>query len=72
MLLKKKNTGVGYHFFLQGIFATWGLNPCLLHWQVDSLPLSYLGSPVGWIMAPEDPNPWHLCMLRYMTESLQM
>ena len=23
----------------------WGLNPCLLHWQADSLPLSHQGSP---------------------------
>ena len=22
-------------------------NPCLLHWQVDSLPLSYQGKPIG-------------------------
>ena len=22
-----------------------GLNPCLLHWQEDSLPLSHQGSP---------------------------
>ena len=28
-----KNTGVGWHFFLQGIFLTQELNPCLLHWQ---------------------------------------
>ena len=27
-----KNTGVGCHFFLQGIFPTQGLNPHLLHW----------------------------------------
>ena len=43
-----KNTGVGYHFLLQGIFLTQGLNPCLLHllhWQVDSLLLSHLGRP---------------------------
>ena len=40
-----KNTGVGCYFFIQGIFLTQGLNPHLLHWQVDSLPLSYLGSP---------------------------
>ena len=40
-----KNTGVGCHFFLQGILSTQGLNPCLLHWQADSLPLSHLGSP---------------------------
>ena len=39
-----KNTGVGCHSF-QGVFLTQGLNPGLLHWQVDSLPLSHLGSP---------------------------
>ena len=41
-----KNTGVGYHFLLQGISPTQGLNLCLLHWQADSLPLSYPGSQV--------------------------
>ena len=38
-----KNTAVGCHFLLQGIFPTQGSNLCLLcllHWQVDSLPLS--------------------------------
>ena len=40
-----KNTGVGCHFLLQGIFLTQGSNPGVLHWQVDSLPLSHLGSP---------------------------
>ena len=30
---------MGCHFLLQGIFPTQGSNPCLLHWQVDSLPL---------------------------------
>ena len=39
-----KNTGVGSHSLLQGIFLTQGSNPCLLHWQEDSLPLSHLGS----------------------------
>ena len=37
-----KNTGVGCHAFLQGIFPTQGSNLCLLcllHWQVGSLPL---------------------------------
>ena len=29
--------------FSGGIFPTQGLNPGLLHWQVDSLPLSHLG-----------------------------
>ena len=40
-----KNTGVGCHFLFLGIFLTQGSNPCLLHWQLDSLPLSHLGSP---------------------------
>ena len=34
-----KNTGVNCHFLLQGIFLTQRSNPCLLHWQVCSLPL---------------------------------
>ena len=28
-----------------GIFPDQGLNQCLLHWQVDSLPLCHQGSP---------------------------
>ena len=40
-----KNTGESWHFLLQGIFPTQGSNLCLLHWQVDSLLLSHLGSP---------------------------
>ena len=40
-----KNTGVGCHFPLQGIISTQGSNPCLLHWQTDSLSLSHLRSP---------------------------
>ena len=40
-----KNTGVGCRFPLQRIFLTQGLNPCLLHWQESSLPLSHQGSP---------------------------
>ena len=31
------------HFLLQGIFSTQGSNPCLLHWQTHSLPLTHLG-----------------------------
>ena len=39
----------GCHALLQAIFLTQGLNPRLLHllhWQVDSLPLSHLGIPL--------------------------
>ena len=28
------------------VFPDQGLNPCLLHWQADSLPLSHQGSPL--------------------------
>ena len=40
-----KNRGVGCDFLLQGIFTNQGLNPFLLHWQVDSLPLSNSWDP---------------------------
>ena len=40
-----KNTGVGCHYFLQGIFPTQGWNPCFLHWQVGSLPSEPPGKP---------------------------
>ena len=40
-----KNTGVGFHFFLQGIFPTQGLNPGLLHCSQTLYQLSYRGIP---------------------------
>ena len=42
-----KNTGVGCHFILQGIFSAQGWNTCLLdflHWQAGSLPLAPPGN----------------------------
>ena len=60
-ILPGKNTGVGCHFLLQGIFQTQGSNPrlsCLLHGQKGSLPLAPPGKlttqlqpvplPTGW------------------------
>ena len=44
-----KNSGVGCHSLLWGIFPIQGSNPCLLyllHWQVDSLPLAPHGNPL--------------------------
>ena len=44
-----KNTGVGCHSLLQGIFPTQGSNPsllCLLHWQVGSLLLEPPGKHI--------------------------
>ena len=43
-----KNTGVGCHALLQGIFPAQGLNLSLLHllhWQAGSLPLETDGKP---------------------------
>ena len=43
-----KNTGVGCHALLQGIFLIQESNPCLsclLHWQSNSLPLALPGKP---------------------------
>ena len=40
-----KDTGVGCHALLQGIFPTQGSNPGLLHWQVGSLPTELPGKP---------------------------
>ena len=41
---------------LQAIFLTQGLNWRLLHWQVDSLPLGHLGSPVHVWRSPVSPR----------------
>ena len=38
-----------------GLFPDQGLNPCLLHWQVDSLPLSHQWSP-WWFFLTRDLN----------------
>ena len=42
-----KNTGVGCHAFLQGIFPTQGLNPGLLHRRWMLYHLNHQGSPSG-------------------------
>ena len=41
-----KNTGVGCHALLQGIFPTQGSNPALHTLQVDSLPSELPGKPM--------------------------
>ena len=42
-----KNTGVGSHSFLQGIFLTQGSNPGLLHCRWILYCLSHQGSPMN-------------------------
>ena len=54
-----KNTRVGYHVLLRGIFPTQGWNPCLahfLHWQMSSLPLTPARKPL---------EAWEYCVLPF-------
>ena len=44
-----KNTEVGCHFLLQGIFPTQGLNPSLLHCRQNLYQLSHQGSPIKFL-----------------------
>ena len=46
MDFSKQEYWSGLPFPSPGIFQTQGSNPNLLHWQVDSLPLSHQGSMV--------------------------
>ena len=53
-----KNTRLGCHFFLQGIFPTQGSNPHLLSlllWQAHSLPLQHVGSQLSGV--------WWCCLV---------
>ena len=65
-----KNSGVGCHALLQGIFPSQGSNSSLLHlqhWQAGSLPHSHLGSPhtyihivvvYSWVVSDSFATPW--------------
>ena len=59
-----KNAGMGCNFLLCGFFLSQESSLCLLrllHWQVDSLLLSHLGSP--WICMLIYKSCVHLCIL---------
>ena len=56
-----KNTGVGCHFLLQGIFPTQGSNPQFphrLHWHLLHLPLAPPGKPCYLL--------FHFCQYEFM------
>ena len=50
-----KKNGTSCHFLLQGIFPTQGSNLCLLHWQVNSFPLSHQRSSCYILSYPKIP-----------------
>ena len=58
-----KNTRVGCHFLLQGMFLIQGLNPHLLHWQADSLSTV----PPGKAIFPDQGSNW--CSLHCKADS---
>ena len=62
-----KNTGVGNHSLLQGIFLTQGLNPGLLHYRQIIYRLSHQGNPkaickdyLACKCQSQEPNPFNL------------
>ena len=55
-----KNTGVGCHAFLQGIFPTQGSNHGLLHCRQIFYHLSHQGSPIYSLNPPQSPMRWVL------------
>ena len=46
-----------------GIFLGQGSNPCLFHWQAESLPLSHQGSSMFFIFASPTQNSAQKCLL---------
>ena len=61
MRFSRQEYGMGCHFILQGIFPTQGSNPhllCLLHWQVESLPLVPQDQRPPMDSAPNTPRIW--------------
>ena len=62
---QSKNARADFHFLLQGILPTQGSNLHLLYWQVDSLLLSYQGSPCSWWAAiKHEDECGYICVLR--------
>ena len=70
-----KNIGAVCHFLFQGITLSKGLYPCLLHCQVDSLPLSHLEDQPETLLKNfkgsfhKSPSWWYKSRHRYTTTS---
>ena len=66
-----KNIGMGCHYLLQGIFPPHGSNLHVLHvlhWQVNSLTLTHLGSPIVLIAEPNQGDTTEQWMLHWDTK----
>ena len=66
-----KNTGVGYHALLRGIFPTQGLNPGLLHWRQILYRFSYQESPCSFqiIASALGPRAWEILCVSSISHS---
>ena len=63
-----KNTRVGCHFLLQGIFPTHGLNSGLLHCRETLYPLSHQASPTCCAAQPKKKNFFFKAQQRVLNE----
>ena len=69
-----RNTGVSCHFLFRGILQTQGQSTgllCLLHCQVNSLPLSHLGSPPCYSILVKRRNPTDNLSQKNISQKLQ-
>ena len=70
MWFPRQEYWMGCPFLLQGIFLNHGWNPSLLHWQVDSLPLSHQGMGLLWFTESLFSEDAHLLFFSFNTVSL--
>ena len=64
-----KNTGVGFHFLLQGIFLTQGSNLYLLHRHIETVCLQRIVL-YGWMMLSKASMSSVKMQIYYLKESL--
>ena len=51
------------HSMACGMFLDEGSNPCLLHWQAESLPLSHQASPRVCLVGKKSPNNFPISLI---------
>ena len=71
MGFSRKKYWSGLPFPAPGDLLTQGSNPCLLNWQMDSLPLSHLGSPIlvceseSHLVVSDSATPWTIQSMEF-------
>ena len=72
MEFSKQEYWSGLPLFLQGFFLIQGSNSHLLHWQVDSLRLSQVGSPINYHISPSETKLQAITYLTWLPEQLSI